>query len=208
MTRGFIVTGTDTGIGKTIFAAGLTGALSGAYWKPVQSGVEDGTDTRSVAELTAGRDVRIIPEAYCFETPCSPHEAARIDGVTIDFDRLALPEVDRPLVVEGAGGVMVPYTDDTLAADLFAHWGLPAIVVARTTLGTISHTLMTLEALRERDIPVAGVAFVGEEEPVAQSAIDRFGTAPQLGRLPLLDPLDAPALQRAFAANIRMDLLA
>ncbi len=208
MTQGFIVTGTDTGIGKTIFAAGLTGALKAAYWKPVQSGLGDGTDTQSVAHLTDGCDVQILPEAYCLETPCSPHEAARIDGVAIELDRLALPDVERPLVVEGAGGVLVPYTDQILAADLFKRWGLHAIVVARTTLGTISHTLMTLEALRKRDIPIAGVALVGDEEPVAQSAIDRFGAAPSLGRLPILDPLDAQSLREAFAANIDLELLA
>ncbi|KLI62808.1 dethiobiotin synthase [Aurantiacibacter marinus] len=208
MSRGFIVTGTDTGIGKTVFAAGLTGALGAAYWKPVQSGLEDETDTEAIARLNAGRDVAIIREAYRLVTPCSPHEAARIDGVAIDLARLALPKTERTLIVEGAGGALVPYTDDLLAADLFAKWGLPAIVVARTALGTISHTLLTLEALRMRDIPIAGVAFVGEEEPVAQAAIAHFGQAPMLGRLPLLDPLTVETLQTAFAANIQLDLLA
>ena len=206
--KGFIVTGTDTGIGKTIFAAGLTGALRGAYWKPVQSGLEDETDTQAVTRLTAGRDVQFIPEAYRLVTPCSPHEAARIDGVTIDLARLTLPETDRPLVVEGAGGALVPYTDDVLAAEIFAQWGLPAIVVARTMLGTISHTLMTLEVLRARGVTVAGVAFVGEEEPVAQMAIARLGGAPLLGRLPLLDPLNADTLAIAFAANLDVGKLA
>ncbi|VVT11381.1 dethiobiotin synthase [Erythrobacter sp. EC-HK427] len=206
--KGFIVTGTDTGIGKTIFAAGVTGALGGAYWKPVQSGLEDETDTQAVERLTAGRDVAIIPEAYRLVTPCSPHEAARIDGVTIDLARLTLPETDRPLVVEGAGGALVPYTDDMLAAEIFAQWGLPVIVVARTMLGTISHTLMTLEVLRARGVTVAGVAFVGEEEPVAQKAIARLGGAPVLGRLPFLDPLDADTLAEAFAANVDLGKLA
>lgn len=206
--KGFIVTGTDTGIGKTIFAAGLTGALGGAYWKPVQSGLDDETDTQAVERLTAGRDVQIIPEAYKLVTPCSPHEAARIDGVIVDFDRLRLPPSNRPLIVEGAGGVLVPYYEDVPATELFGIWGLPAIVVARTTLGTINHTLLTLEALRARHIPVAGVAFVGDEEPVAQQAIGRMGGAPILGRLPMLDPLDANTLAAAFAAHIELDKLA
>lgn len=206
--KGLIVTGTDTGIGKTIFAAGLTGALGGAYWKPVQSGLEDETDTQAVTRLTAGRDVAIIPEAYRLVTPCSPHEAARIDGVTIDLARLTLPEIDRPLVVEGAGGALVPYTDDVLAAEIFAQWGLPAIVLARTMLGTINHTLMTLEVLRGRGVAVAGIAFVGEEEPVAQTAIARLGGAPVLGRLPMLDPLDADTLAEALAAHIDLGKLA
>lgn len=205
MTR-FIVTGTDTDVGKTVFAAGLAQALRAAYWKPAQAGLEDGTDSQTVARLAP--DARVLPEAYRLRTPCSPHEAARVDGVTIADDALALPEVAGPLLVEGAGGVLVPYREDLLAADLFARWGLPAIVVARTSLGTISHTLMSVEALRARGIVVAGVAFVGEEEPVAEGAITRIARVPHLGRLPRLDPLDAETLAKAFASHIRLDLLA
>lgn len=204
--KDFIVTGTDTGIGKTVFAAGLTGALGASYWKPMQSGLEDGTDSEIVARLVPG--ATILPEAYRLATPCSPHEAARIDGVTIDPASLLLPQGEGSLVVEGAGGALVPCTDDLLAADLFARWGLPAIVVARTTLGTINHTLLTLEALRVRGVPVAGVAFVGEHEPVAETAIARLGGAPMLGRLPFLVPLDAETLAEAFAANIDLGKLA
>jgi len=204
--KGWIVTGTDTGIGKTVFAAGLAGALGAAYWKPVQAGLAGETDSEAVARLAPG--ALVVTEAYRLATPCSPHEAARVDGVTIDAARLALPQTGRALVVEGAGGVLVPYADDLLAADLFARWDLPAIIVARTALGTISHTLLTLEALRTRGIGVAGIAFVGEHEPVAEAAIARFGAAPILGRLPLLDPLDAGTLAAAFAAGIRMELLA
>lgn len=204
--KGFIVTGTDTDVGKTVFAAGLAQALGAAYWKPVQAGLEDETDSQLVARLAP--DAQVLPEAWRLTTPCSPHAAARIDNVEIDIDKLVLPAVDRPLVVEGAGGALVPYTDDLLAADLFARWGLPAIVVARTALGTISHTLLTLEALRERGIAIAGVAFVGPPEPVAESAILRFGAVPHLGRLPFLKPLDAATLAKAFAEHVRLDLLA
>ncbi len=201
-----IVTGTDTDVGKTVFAAGLSQALKASYWKPAQAGLDGETDSRAVARLAP--DARVLPEAYRLKTPCSPHEAARVDGVAIDDEALALPQVEGPLVVEGAGGVLVPYREDLLAADLFARWNLPAIVVARTTLGTISHTLLSIEALRARGIPVAGVAFVGEEEPVAESAITRIASVPHLGRLPRLAPLDRETLAAAFAANIRMDLLA
>ena len=203
--RGLIVTGTDTDVGKTVFAAGLAQSLGAAYWKPVQAGLDGGTDSETVARLAP--DVQVLPEAYRLVTPCSPLEAARIDGITIEDDALALPQVDGPLVVEGAGGALVPYRDDLLAADLFARWGRPAVVIARTALGTISHTLLTLEALRSRGILVAGVAFVGEEEPVAQGTIARLGEAPVLGRIPMLDPLDADTLRAAFA-HIRTDLLA
>ncbi|MCB2066046.1 MAG: ATP-dependent dethiobiotin synthetase BioD [Erythrobacter sp.] len=204
--KGLIVTGTDTDVGKTVFAAGLAQALGAAYWKPVQAGADPQTDSQFVAALAP--DAVVLPEAYCLTTPCSPHEAARIDGVTIDPARLALPQVARPLVVEGAGGALVPYSDSLLAADLFARWGLPAVVVARTSLGTISHTLLTLEALRSRGITVAGVAFVGPSEPVAESAIMHLGAVHHLGRLPMLDPLDAATLAAAFAAHVLTELLA
>ncbi len=205
--RGFIVTGTDTDVGKTVFAAGLAQAMRAAYWKPAQAGgLDDGTDSEAVARLAP--DAAILPEAYRLATPCSPHEAARIDGVRIEEAALALPITQRPLVVEGAGGVLVPYREDLLAADLFARWALPAILVARTQLGTISHSLLSIEALQSRGIPIAGVAFIGEEEPVAEAAIPRIGKVRRLGRLPRLDPLDAETLGQAFAAHIRMDLLA
>ncbi|KLE34963.1 dethiobiotin synthase [Aurantiacibacter luteus] len=199
-----IVTGTDTDVGKTVFAAGLAQALGAAYWKPVQAGLDGGSDSERVSRLAP--TARVLPEAHVLQTPCSPHEAARIDGVTIGT--LDLPQVAGPLVVEGAGGALVPYREDLLAADLFARWGLPAVIVARTALGTISHTLMTLEVLRSRAIRVAGVVFVGEAEPVAEGAITRIGGAPHLGRLPWLEPLDARTLADAFEAHIRMDLLA
>jgi len=205
MTR-FIVTGTDTDVGKTVFAAGLSQALKASYWKPAQAGLEGETDSQAVARLAP--EATVLPEAYRLETPCSPHEAARVDGMQIDDAALALPQVDGPLVVEGAGGVLVPYREDLLAADLFARWSLPAIVVARTTLGTISHTLLSIEALRARGIPVAGVAFIGEEEPVAEGAITRIAEVPHLGRLPRLAPLDSDTLAAAFATHIRMDMLA
>ncbi len=203
---GFIVTGTDTDVGKTVFAAGLSQALRATYWKPAQAGLEGETDSEVVARLAP--DAQVLPEAYRLATPCSPHEAARVDGVRIEETALSLPQSDRPLVVEGAGGVLVPYREDLLAADLFAQWNLPAILVARTQLGTISHSLLSVEALRARGIEVAGVAFIGEEEPVAEGAITRIAKVSHLGRLPRLDPLNANTLAKAFAESIRMDLLA
>jgi len=190
-----------------VFAAGLAAALRATYWKPVQAGLAGETDSELVARLSAGAGISIHPEAYRLNTPCSPHEAARIDGRTITDADLALPLVEGNLVVEGAGGVLVPYRDDLLAADLFARWGLPVILVARTKLGTISHSLLSLESLHARAIAVAGVVFIGEHEPVAETAITQIGQCPHLGRLPFLDPLNAHTLQAAFGSAIRMDLL-
>ncbi len=197
----FVITGTDTDVGKTVFAAGLAGYLRARYWKPVQAGLQGETDSAAVARLSGGR-ATVLPEAYRLTTPCSPHEAARIDCVTIDPARLVPPESEGPLVIEGAGGALVPLRDDLLQADLFARWGLPVIVVARTALGTINHSLLTLEALRRRGITVHGIVFSGEDNAQSEAAIVRMGQVRHLGRLPRLDPLDAETLAIAFAAHI------
>ena len=196
----FVVTGTDTGVGKTIFAAGLAGHLRVPYWKPVQAGLDDRTDKDTVAELSGQA---VLPEAYRLTTPCSPHQAAAIDGVTIDPDRLSPPA--GPLVIEGAGGVLVPLRDDLLYADLFARWQVPVMLVARTALGTINHSLLSLEALRARGVPIAGIAFVGDENAETERVICAIGQVRRLGRLPWLEPLDGALLMEAFAAGFEID---
>lgn len=199
-----VVTGTDTGIGKTVFAAGLAAALGAHYWKPIQAGVDPDGDKEEVARLSGLPAAQILPEAYRLATPASPHLAARIDGVTIALDRLALPQVDGPLVVEGAGGVLVPISETLSMADLFAHWGQPVILCARTALGTINHSLLSVEALRSRGVPIAGIAFIGEAHAENERIIPLLAGVPSLGRLPLLDPLSPATLAQAFAAHIRL----
>lgn len=201
-----VVTATDTDVGKTVFAAALTLALDGCYWKPVQSGSRDGTDRETVARLTGMPAKRLLPEAYVLSEPLSPHRSAELDGVTIDPDRLALPPAsDRPLIVEGAGGVLVPLTRSMLQIELFARWRAPVVVCARTALGTINHTLLTLEALRRRAIPILGVAFIGEAMPDSEETICAFANVSRLGRLPVLAHLDRAGLTRAFAENFRAE---
>jgi dethiobiotin synthetase len=200
----FVVTGTDTDIGKTVFAAALAQTMGARYWKPVQAGLADGSDAGTVARLGVP-PADILPEAYRLATPCSPHRAAALDGVTIDLDRLSLPPGDGPLVVEGAGGVLVPVTPDLLFADLFARWRLPVVLVARTALGTINHSLLSLEALRSRGVAVHGIAFIGDAEPDSEATIARLGKVRRLGRLPRLDPLTPATLAAAFAANFRVE---
>lgn len=190
-----VVTGTDTDIGKTVFAAGLAGALGATYWKPIQSGLDGGSDAERVAALSGAP---ALPEAYRLNTPCSPHLAAEIDGVTIDPDRLTPPDID-PLVIEGAGGVLVPVTRELLYADLFARWGLPTVLVARTALGTINHSLLSIEALRARGVQILGIAFVGAANEDSEATIAAIGGVRRLGRLPMLATLDRPALATAFA---------
>ncbi|CAN5273193.1 dethiobiotin synthase [soil metagenome] len=197
-----VVTGTETDAGKTVFAAALAAALGATYWKPVQAGLDDGTDAARVAALGVAR---VLPEAYRLNTPCSPHRAAEIDGVTIDIDRLPVPRVDGPLVVEGAGGVLVPVTRELLFADLFARWGHPVVLVARTALGTINHSLLSIEALRARGVPILGVAFSGEANEDSEATITAIGGVKRLGRLPKLDLLNAQTLGDAFAAHFRLE---
>ncbi len=197
-----VVTGTDTGIGKTVFSAGLTAALGAFYWKPVQSGLEEETDSEIVARLGRVPADRILPEAWRLALPASPHLSAEREGVRIDPGALVPPDVAGPLVIEGAGGLLVPLTRETLFVDVFARWGLPVVLCARTALGTINHTLLSVEALRARSVPIAGIAFIGEDHPDNIALIAARTGVPVLGRLPLLSPLDPESLSAAFARHI------
>ena len=199
-----VVTGTDTGIGKTVFSAALVQALQASYWKPVQSGLEEETDSQIVARLSGCSP---LSEGYLLQLPASPHLSAEAEGVEIDPARLPLPQVAGPLVVEGAGGLMVPLNRETLYLDLFAEWGAPVILCARTQLGTINHTLLSLKALRDAGCSVIGIAFIGAPEPEVEDTIVQFGQVAHLGRLPMIDALDRAALADAFGQNIKLDLI-
>ena len=192
----FIVTGTDTGIGKTVFSAGLTARLKAVYWKPVQAGLEVETDSQTVARLS-GQPV--LPEAYRLKLPASPHIAAAAEGVAIDDTVLTLPP-QRPLVIEGAGGLMVPLNDPATWLDVFARWQVPVILCARTTLGTINHSLLSIAALRATGVPLHGVVFIGPEASDVETTICRMGETRRLGRLPILQSLKPGSLRAAFDA--------
>lgn len=200
MSRRFVIVGTDTGVGKTIFSAGLVGALDAHYWKPVQAGLEEETDSQIVARLSGVEDKRILPEAWRLKLPASPHLAARAEGVEIDVAKLNPPSCAGDLVIETAGGVMAPLTDRMPTIDLIALWDFPVIIVARTALGTINHSLLTIEALRRRSLRIKGVAFVGDDESAVEETIARMGSVTRLGRLPRLDPLSRDTLSAAFAS--------
>ena len=204
MTEAIIVTGTDTDAGKTVFCAALTAALDGFYWKPIQCGLEGETDSQTVRRLAELGPERILPEAYVFKTPASPHYAAERDGIEIADAQLIVPHVSRPLVIEGAGGLAVPIRRDLLQIDLFARWKLPVILCASTRLGTINHSLLSIEALKRRAVPILGVAFIGDANPDSETTICAIGGVKHLGRLPLLDPLNSNSLRAAFAANFKL----
>jgi dethiobiotin synthetase len=201
----FVITGTGTGVGKTVFSAALAGALGGNYWKPVQSGLEGGTDSEVVRRLSGLPEECIIPEAYRLALPASPHIAAAREGIRIEASRLTIPQSTGPLVIEGAGGLMVPLSMGLLQIDLFALWGLPVILCALTSLGTINHTLLSIEALARRSIKLHGVAFSGDRNTEAENAILKLGETRCLGGLPRLDPLNASTLAEAFRENFQLN---
>jgi dethiobiotin synthetase len=201
MSPRLVVTGTDTDIGKTVFSAALAGALGAVYWKPIQAGLEDETDSQTVARLSGLPPQQILPEAYRLRTPASPHLAAELDGVFIEPGSLLLPQTDRPLVVEGAGGLMVPLTREVTYLDVIAMWRVPVVLCARTTLGTINHSLLSIAALRARGVAILGVAFTGDENVESERIIADMGGVARLGRLPHLAPLTSETLQQAFASS-------
>ena len=207
--RGVFVAGTDTGVGKTVVSAALLyrlRAMHGGvrYWKPIQTGIDEDDDTATVRWLTGGDSSAVLDQGVRLKPPVSPHLAARQAGVSIGIDDLvgvvAAQSSHRRWIVEGAGGVLVPVNDRERMVDLMARLGLPAVVVARCTLGTINHTLLTLEALRARSIAVAGVVMVGDPSPDNREAIERYGAVSVLGTLPILNPLSPTALQQAASA--------
>ena len=211
MLRGLFVTGTDTGVGKTLVSAALMhrcrSAMPVRYWKPIQTGIEQDDDREMVRVLGSCAEDELFLEGVRLPRPVSPHLAARLSGEQISLERLtAMAETKddgRLWIVEGAGGVLVPINDGDLMIDLMARLGLPAVVVARTSLGTINHTLLTLSALRASSIPVAGVVMVGARDDENQSAIAVYGRVPVLGRIP---PLERVTPESVGAASMSLNL--
>jgi dethiobiotin synthetase len=201
--NGFFVTGTDTGVGKTVLSALLVAALDGVYWKPVQTGAMEGTDRNSVRVWADCPEDRLLPERYCFDPPVSPHLASREAGVQIALEAIEFPAAPdgRPYIVEGAGGVMVPLNEKDLMLDLMRHLGLPVVVAARTSLGTINHTLLTLAALRAAHINVRGVVLIGAENVENRRAIERYGKMRVIGHIPVLEKIHRAALIEVFDRN-------
>jgi dethiobiotin synthase len=207
--RGLFVTGTDTGVGKTLVSAALMHRCRTAtrvcYWKPVQTGVEQDDDRETVRSLGSCSQDELVLQGVRLPRPLSPHLAARLSGEHISLDHLAgIAEAEdqgRFWIVEGAGGVLVPINERDLMIDLVVRLGLPAVVVARTTLGTINHTLLTLAALRASAIPLVGVVMVGAPDDENRSAISTYGRVPVLGVMPIL-----PALTPGAVAEAAMSL--
>lgn len=189
----FFVTGTDTGVGKTLVAAVLTLGLQARYWKPIQSGLHEGTDTQWIQRNTGLPDDRFLSETFRLSQPLSPHAASEMDGIEINLSDFQMPAeaLSQRLIVEGAGGLMVPINSECLMVDLIAHLELPALVVARSGLGTINHTVLTIHELRRRAIPILGVVMNGEINQSNRRAIEHYADVSviaQIGPLPDLSP--------------------
>jgi dethiobiotin synthetase len=189
MSKQYIITGIGTDVGKTVVSAIVSEALEATYWKPVQAGDLDNSDSIKIGRLT--KNVTVLPEAFRLTEPMSPHAAAEIDGVEILPENLSLPEVNGNLIVEGAGGLMVPINSKGfLYADAFESWNLPTIIVSRHYLGSINHTLMTIEILKNRGVEIEGVVFVGGENPTTEEAIINTTGLRFIARIPITNELN------------------
>jgi len=196
------VTGTDTNVGKTLLSALLVAALDAIYWKPIQTGATEGTDRQTVIKLAEIPEAQTIPESYCFDPPVSPHLAAESSGVKIDLARIRVPvKVDKPVIVEGAGGILVPINDSESMLDLARHLGFPTLIAARAALGTINHTLLTVRALRCAKMSVKGVVMIGSRNKDNERSVEHFGVAPVVGWIPWLDKIGRQTLLQVFRSN-------
>lgn len=193
-----VVCGTDTDVGKTVVSALLVQGLQAQYWKPVQSGLEQGGDRQWLTQLLQLPKQRWIPEAYAFQAPVSPHWAAEQENCCIDPDQLSLPSTTEPLVVETAGGVMVPLSRNWLQIEQLERWQLPIVLVGRSGLGTLNHTLLTLEALRRRGLTVLGLVLNGPAHADNPRTLEQLGGVPVLAQLPPLTPLTAESLDQQW----------
>ena len=179
----YIVAGIGTEIGKTVASAVLVELLQADYWKPVQSGALTDSDTDNVRRLVSNPTSQFHPEAYRLTQPLSPHAAAEIDGVTLDLDAFVLPKTQNSLIVELAGGLMVPLNNHTLNIDLVHRLGLPVILISRNYLGSINHTLLSVEVCRSRAIPLIGILFNGPTVPATETFILNYTGLPCIGRI-------------------------
>ncbi|AWH73988.1 dethiobiotin synthase [Dokdonia sp. Dokd-P16] len=178
----YFITGISTDVGKTVAAAIVTQSLEADYWKPIQAGDLDNSDTHKVKRLVNNEISQYHDNSYSLKTPMSPHAAAEIDGITVTPASIKRPETTRPLVIEGAGGILVPINETETIADLIVPSD-KVIVVSRHYLGSINHTLLTVELLKARGLAVAGIIFSGEEHPTTEAIIEKMTGVTIIGRI-------------------------
>ena len=205
MSKGFFLTGIGTGIGKTIAAAALCQALEYDYWKPLQAGNLENSDSMLVQRLISNNVSKVHDEKHKLNTACSPHQAAAIDGISLRLSDFALPKTDKPLIVEGAGGLLVPLNEENTLLDLIGHFALPVILVTKNYLGSINHTLLSIQALRSRGYEIALLLFNGERNYESERIIIKMADINNAAYLPPLPTIDPECLIKA-AAQIKDEL--
>ena len=206
MSDDLFITGTDTGVGKTLLSALLVAALRRKYWKPIQTGACEGTDRDAVMKWAGIERQETFPESYIFDHPVSPHLAAEEQGATIDIERIQRPLSPEPLIIEGAGGVLVPINKEALMLDVMRRLDAPVVVAARTTLGTINHTLLTVTAIRSARLRLQGVVMIGRENVENRRAVERYGNVEVVGFIPWLDSIDRETLFSVFQHHFNHDV--
>ncbi len=199
---GFIICGTDTDVGKTIISALFVQGLHATYWKPIQSGLENKTDTNVICKLLNLPKERWLPEAYKFKAAVSPHWSAELENRCIEINRLKIPSFTYPpLIIETAGGLMVPLTRNYLQINHLKQWQYPIILVGRSGLGTINHTLLSLEALKARKIPVIGIVLNGPIHKDNPKTIEKLGGVPVICQFPALKEITSESLSEIWINN-------
>ncbi len=181
--RKIFITGIGTGIGKTIVSAIVTEALHADYWKPIQTGSDEGKDSDMVRKLISNSKTKIHPEAFCLSKPASPFAAAEEEGIKIEVKNISIPKTDNILVIEGAGGLMVPINENVLMIDMIEQWNTEVILVSQHYLGSINHTMLSCMALAERNIKVLGIVYNGEDNLMAEKSISSLYNFPVIGRI-------------------------
>lgn len=198
------ITATDTNVGKTFISALLISGLKASYWKPIQSGAIEGTDTNWIKAVTQLPDSHFWPETYLLAEPISPHAAAQLHNIQIDLNKIIIPESVKfkPLIIEGAGGVMVPINEQALIIDLIKKLNAPVIIVANNKLGVINHTLLTLKALRSYNLNILGVILNGAQNLINKTAIENYGKVKVIAQIDFLNEINLQTLQTVFEAKL------
>jgi len=191
MNKKYFITGIGTDVGKTIVSAILVEALKADYWKPIQSGDLHYSDTDKVREMVSNKKSKFHTSTYSFKEPASPHYSAQLENVVIDINKFTLPQTDNHLIVEGAGGLLVPLNENDLLIDLIQKFDVEVILVVKNYLGGINHTLLSIEALKSRKIDIKGIVFNGQSVPASESFILNYSKLPLLGRVNQLESLNA-----------------
>lgn len=196
MSHQYIIAGISTEIGKTFISSILTEALEADYWKPIQSGALDFTDTDTVKSLISNSKTVFHPETYQLTEPMSPHAAAAIDGVEINLSNFVLPETKNNLIVELAGGLMVPLNDGETNLDLIKKMALPVILVSQNYLGSINHTLLSVAVLKQQNIPIIGLIFNGKQNISSEEFILNYTGLECLGRVDFEEKIDRDVVKK------------